>query len=356
MSEATKGKGSLWPTADMTGGLALCLIIAGVSYLSNLYIYNRISALLWAFIYSIALVNLVPPSAKILKGANYAASNLLKLSIALLGLTISALAWVQMGLVGVIQVLVVITFAIVAGLYLGKAMGLSGRLATLIAAGTGICGATAIAATGPTIEAKEEEMGMAVACVTLFGLVAMFLYPFLFANTVVGEWLHHSQLAAGVWCGTAIHETAQVVGAAQQIGDKALAMGLVTKSVRIFSIAPVVVILSAMFHRRRGTEAAKGKLVPFFAVCFVVFTLVNSALLAIPATALVWGPFMKTYLVPVVTFLLAVSFAGVGAKVQFKSFAKLGFKAFATGFAVAVLTAILALALVVFVYMPVNGI
>ncbi len=355
MSE-TKNKGSLWPTADMAGGLILCLVVAIVSYLSNRFIYGRISALLWAFVYSILVVNIVPPSAKTLKGANYAASNLLKFSIAVLGLTISALAWVQMGLVGLIQVLVVITFAMVTGLYLGKAMGLSDHLATLIAAGTGICGATAIAATGPSIEAKEEEMGMAVACITLFGLIAMFLYPFLFANTVVGAWLHHSDLAAGVWCGTAIHETAQVVGAAAQISDKALAMAMVTKSVRIFSIAPVVIILSAVFHRRRGTEVAQGKLVPFFAVCFVVFTLINSALLAIPATKVVWGPFMKTYLKPVVTFLLAVSFAGVGAKVRFKSFAKLGFKAFATGFVVAVLTAVLALALVIFVYMPVNGI
>ncbi len=357
MSVATKEqpKASLWPTADMAGGLGLCLVIAVVSYLSNLYVYNRISALLWAFIYSILFVNVVPPSPTLLKGANYAASNLLKFSIALLGLTISALAWIQMGVVGLILVLVVITFAMLSGLYLGKVMGLSDHLATLIAAGTGICGATAIAATGPTIEAKEEEMGMAVACVTLFGLVAMFLYPVLFSSTVLCAWLHHSEVAAGVWCGTAIHETAQVVGAASQISDKALAMGMVTKSVRIFSIAPVVIILSAIFHRRRGTGKAGGKVIPFFALCFVAFTLINSALLAIPATQAVWGPFVKSYLVPVVTFLLAVAFAGVGAKVRFASFARLGFKAFATGFAVAVLTACLALILVIFVYMPANG-
>ncbi len=351
-----KTKASLWPTGEMVAGLLFCLVIAIISFLSNKFIYNRISALLWAFVYSILAVNIVPPSEKMLKGANYAASNLLKFSIAVLGLTISALAWVQMGLVGLIEVLVVITFAMVAGLFLGKIMGLSDHLATLIAAGTGICGATAIAATGPTIEAKEEEMGMAVACVTLFGLIAMFLYPFLFTDTVLGAWLHHSDIAAGVWCGTAIHETAQVIGAASQISDKALAMAMVAKSIRIFSIAPVVIILSAVFHRRRGSESAKGGLVPFFAVCFVVFTLVNSVLLWIPATKAVWFPFMKGILKPAVTFLMAVAFAGVGAKVRFRSFAKLGFKAFATGFAVAILTAILALVLVIFVYMPANGI
>lgn len=356
MTAAEKNKGSLWPTGEMVGGLIFCLIIAVVSYLSNKYIYNRVSALLWAFVYSIAWVNIVPPGEKLLKGANYAASNLLKFSIAALGLTISALAWVQMGLVGLLEVLVVITFAMLSGLYLGKLFGLNDRLATLIAAGTGICGATAIAATGPAIDAKEEELGMAVACITLFGLVAMFLYPFLFSSTVVGAWLHHSQIAAGVWCGTAIHETAQVVGAANQISKESLAMAMVTKSVRIFAIAPVVVILSTVFFRRQGREISGGRAIPFFAMVFVVFTLVNSALLAIPATEGVWGPFMKGYLSPVVKFLLAIAFAGVGAKVRFKSFAKLGFKAFATGFSVAVLTAILALVLVIFVYMPANGI
>lgn len=356
MTGTKNQKPGLWPTGEMVGGLIFCLIIAIISYLSNKYLYNRISALLWAFVYSILAVNIVPPGEKLLRGANYAASNLLKFSIAVLGLTISALAWIQMGFVGLLEVLVVIAFAMLAGLYLGKLFGLSDSLATLIAAGTGICGATAIAATGPSIEAKEEEMGMAVACITLFGLIAMFLYPFLFTSTALGAWLHHSDVAAGVWCGTAIHETAQVVGGAAQISKKALDMAMVTKSVRIFSIAPVVIILSAVFHRRKGSEAASKSLVPFFAVCFVVFTLVNSALLAIPATEAVWGPFMKTYLSPVVKFLLAVAFAGVGAKVRFKSFAKLGFKAFATGFAVAALTAILALVLVVFVYMPVNGI
>lgn len=355
MTDAGRPKAPVWPTREMAGGLLACVLVAVASYLSHLHLYNRISALLWAFIYSIVLVNLAPPSARTLAGANYAASTLLRFSIALLGLTVSALAWVQMGVVGLVQVLVVVAFAMLSGLYLGRAMGLSDSLASLIAAGTGICGASAIAATGPAIDAKDEEMGMAVACVTLFGLAAMVLYPFLFTHTIVGEWLHRSPVAAGVWCGTGIHETAQVVGAASQIGDQALAMGMVTKSVRIFSIAPVVVILAALFHRRRGGGAASGRTVPVFALCFVALTLVNSALLAWPPTQATWGPFVKGYVAPAVTFLLAVSFAGVGAKVRFASFASLGLKAFVTGLVVSLLTALLALALVVFVYMPANG-
>jgi uncharacterized integral membrane protein (TIGR00698 family) len=342
------------PTRQMAGGLLACALVAVASYLSNLYFYNRISALLWAFLYSIVLVNVVPPSARMLAGANYAASTLLRLAIALLGLTISALAWVQMGVVGLLQVLIVVAFAMLSGLWLGRALGLSQSLSSLIAAGTGICGASAIAATGPVVDATEEEMGMALACVTLFGLAAMVLYPFLFTSTIVGAWLNGSAAAAGVWTGTGIHETAQVVAAASQIGDEALAMGMVTKSVRIFSIAPVVIILSALFQRRRG-GSARGRAVPVFALFFVAFTLVNSLLLAMPATSLAWASFVRAYVAPTVTFLLAVAFAGVGAKVRFASFASLGLKAFAAGLAVSLLTALLALALVVFMYMPANG-
>ncbi|NOY69371.1 MAG: putative sulfate exporter family transporter [Deltaproteobacteria bacterium] len=340
----------------MFSGIVFCIIIAVLSFMANRYVYNRISALLWAFVFSIGAVNIIPPSEKMLKGANYSASNLLKFSIAILGLTISALAWIQMGWIGLIEVLAVVTFAIVCGLYLGKLFGLSDRLGLLIAGGTGICGCTAIAAIGPAIDAKEEEIGMAVACVTLFGLIVMFLYPYLFTSTIVGSWLHHSEIAFGVFCGTAIHETAQVVGAAAQVSDKAMAMGMVAKSIRIFSIAPVVIILAAIFHHKQGVNENNGKLIPLFAIAFVVFTLLNSVLLTIAATKGPWSAFSLHYLKPVVKFFLAVSFAGVGAKVRFKSFASLGLKAFLTGFGVAALTAVFAFILVVFVYMPTHGI
>jgi uncharacterized integral membrane protein (TIGR00698 family) len=354
VSGAASATRSVLPTRGMAGGLLACALVAIASYLSNLYLYNRISALLWAFLYSIVIVNVVPPPARMLAGANYAASTLLRFAIALLGLTVSALAWVQMGVVGLLLVLSVVVFAMLSGLWLGRALGLSQSLSSLIAAGTGICGASAIAATGPVVNASEEEMGMALACVTLFGLAAMVLYPFLFTSTIVGEWLNGSAVAAGVWCGTGIHETAQVVAAAAQISDEALAMGMVTKSVRIFSIAPVVIILSALFHRRRGS-GARGRAVPVFALFFVALTLVNSVLLALPATSVAWASLVRAYVAPTVTLLLAVAFAGVGAKVRFASFASLGLKAFAAGLAVSLLTALLALALVVLVYMPATG-
>ena len=56
---------------------------------------------------------------------------------------------------------------------------LSSNLATLIAVGTSICGATAIVATAPAINAKKEEIAYAIANISIFGIFAMVVYPFV---------------------------------------------------------------------------------------------------------------------------------------------------------------------------------
>ena len=80
-------------------------------------------------------------------------------------------------------------------------------MGTLIAVGTSICGNSAIMATAPTIKAEEEEVSFAVATITLFGVMAVFVYP------VIGSLLAMSDLTFGTWAGTAINDTSQVVTA-----------------------------------------------------------------------------------------------------------------------------------------------
>ena len=115
--------------------------------------YKPISALMWSFIFALSLVT-------------------------------SASVWFEVR-IGAINALVIITFSFLASITLGRRLGLSNRLAILIGVGTSICGASAIAATAPAIQAKEEEIRIAISGITLFGLISMFLYPYLFTNTVV---------------------------------------------------------------------------------------------------------------------------------------------------------------------------
>ncbi|GAV23224.1 YeiH family protein [Carboxydothermus pertinax] len=349
------------PKKEALPGIIVCAVIAALAYLTNTFVYGKISPLMYAFLYSIILGNVIKLPKSFSAGILWCSSSWLRFSIAMLGLTISALAWLQLGIVGVIQVLIVIAFALFFGVWFGRKMGLSPELSILMGAGCSICGATAIAAVGPVIKAKDEELGIAVAAVTVFGLIAMILYPFLFQSTALGDFLHKSQIAFGMWAGTGIHETAQVIPAGAQVGEKAAAMALVAKSVRIFSIGPVVLLCAYIFNRIKGSNAAGTKQVrlgiPSFAIFFVLFSLINSLLLYLPSTKTAWKDFYTAvHYADVIKVFLAVAFAGVGFKVHYSSIQKLGVKSFVVGMIVSVAVGVLALLLVKFIYMPYSGI
>ena len=337
---------------DLGPGVLCCLLIGALSYLSNAFLLSRVSPLLWAFIYSILIANLVTLRSAFNSGINFCSTGLLRFAIVVFGLTISITTWTSLGLIGLLQVVLVVAFGLSFGVWIGRLMGLEETMAILIAVGTSICGASAIAATGPVVKAKNEEMGVAIACITLFGLIAMVAYPFIFLFTGLGDWLNHSQVAFGVWAGTGIHETAQVVAAATQVGKEAADMAVVTKSVRIFMIAPVILLATLLFTHTKNksdTQTVRSG-VPLFAVAFVVATLLNSALLSVPITNLLWSSIAASFVKPGSAFLLATAFAGVGFKVKYRAISIIGLKAFVVGLAVALATSIVAFLLVIFLY------
>jgi uncharacterized membrane protein YadS len=158
-----------------------------------------------------------------------------------------------------------------------------------------------------------------------------------------------------MWAGTGIHETAQVIAAASQV-DKALSIATSAKFIRIFMIGPMVIITLFIFQRLSRT-GEKGKIkiaIPWFAIFFVIFTLVNFGLSSLPIKNS-WASFNTTYLSPAITFLLAWSFAGIGLKVKISTIRALGLKAFLGGMAVAVIAGVTSLLLVKFLWLPFNG-
>ncbi len=334
---------ALWP------GILYCAGIALLSFASWLY-FKPISSLMWAFIYSIAISNLVKLPERLTQGINFCAGDMLRGVIASLGLVTSALIWLQVGL-GVLNALIVVFFSYFFGLWLGRKFGLNSRISTLIGVGTSICGASAIAATGPAIGAKEEEMGVALACITLFGLIAMFAYPFIFLNTAVGEWLRNSVSVYGVWCGSGVHETAQVIAAAGALDSSAIGPALMVKSIRIFMIGPMILIATYLLRKGVAEKSATKIVLPVFGVLFIVNSVFCAVLDAnaplIKAMGFDW-PLVKGVLSGAVfPFLLATAFAGVGSKVRFRLIAKIGARPFVAGAVMSVLAGAVALILAI---------
>jgi len=181
----------------------------------------------------------------------------LRFGIVLLGLKLSLAEAGALGLTALPIILACIVSALVFVTWVNRALGLSGRLGSLIAVGTSICGISAIAATAPVIEAEEDEVSYAVACVTLFGLIALFTYPFV-AHALFGA----TPRLAGIFLGTAIHDTSQVAGAAlmyqqQYLAPDALSAATVTKLMRNLCMVAVIPLIGARHRRPAGSGAAR---------------------------------------------------------------------------------------------------
>ena len=120
---------------DLGPGVLCCLLIGALSYLSNAYLFSKVSPLLWAFIYSILIANLIKLPYGLDTGINFCSTNLLRFAVVVLGLTISIVTWTSMGFIGMVQVILVVAFGLSFGLWFGGLMGLEKRMSILIAVG-----------------------------------------------------------------------------------------------------------------------------------------------------------------------------------------------------------------------------
>jgi len=237
---------------------------------------SPISAIMMAIVLGMLIANIVRLPESLQQGLRFCASTILRVGIMLLGIRLSLTGAGQFTLVALPFVVVAIAIGLFTVGLLGRYMGLSRQLSGLIAVGTAICGCTAIVATAPLIRAKESEVSYAVACITVFGLAAMFIYP------LIAHYAFASQPAlAGLFLGTSIHETAQVAGAgmmyeAQYNAPVALDIATVTKLVRNLCMIAVIPLVGVLYGRERAKEDAMPvnylAMIPWFIVGFALMS------------------------------------------------------------------------------------
>ncbi|HNP66034.1 MAG TPA: putative sulfate exporter family transporter [Woeseiaceae bacterium] len=230
-----------------------------------------------AIVIGMLIANVVRLPESLQPGLRFCASTILRIGIMFLGIRLSLTGAGQFTLIALPFVIAAIAIGLVTVGFLGRQMGLSKQLSGLIAVGTSICGCTAIVATAPLIKANESEVSYAVACITVFGLAAMFFYPFL-AHEVFAT----QPELAGLFLGTSIHETAQVAGAglmyeAQFASPETLNIATVTKLVRnlcMIAVIPLVGILYGTPDRDNGdsTRINYLKMVPWFIIGFALMS------------------------------------------------------------------------------------
>lgn len=237
---------------------------------------SPVSDIMMAIIIGMLIANIAGLPAAVVPGLRFCATTVLRVGIMLLGIRLSLFGAGMFTLVALPFVLAAIAIGLVTVGMLGRTLGLSRQLSGLIAVGTSICGATAIVATAPLIRAKETEVSYAIACITVFGLAAMFGYPLL-AHALFAS----NPELAGLFLGTSIHETAQVAGAGLMYEDqygapRALDIATVTKLVRNLCMIAVIPLVGLLYAEDRRV-AAGGRvrwlsMIPWFIVGFALMS------------------------------------------------------------------------------------
>lgn len=289
--------------------------------------------------------------ASLASGLKFSATTILRLGIILVGIRLSLLDVLKLGLAGLPVVLAAIASGLLFVTWFNRRMGLPPRLGTLVAAGTSICGVTAIVSTAPAIKADEREVAYAVANVVAFGLIGMLAYPYL-AHALLGR-----SETVGLFLGTAVHDTSQVVGAALTYkliyaDDVVLRVATVTKLTRNICMAAVVPLLTWL-HLRDSQAVVPGvrttkwaQLVPGFVIGFLAMAVVRSigdATLA--SSGLAFGRWDATAWSTLTAqagdywaskIFLGTAMAAVGLNTSFAVFRGVGLRPFAVGLSGAV--------------------
>jgi uncharacterized integral membrane protein (TIGR00698 family) len=219
-------------------------------------------------------------------------SKLLQFSVIGLGFGMNAHAAVRAGQEGLLFTVVSIAGTLLLGYLVGRWLGLGRRVVHLISCGTAICGGSAIAAVGPVLGAKDEEMSVALGTVFVLNALALFAFP------PIGHALHLSQHQFGLWCAIAIHDTSSVVGAAAAYGNEALEIATTVKLARALWIIPVA-LGTALAFRQKGVKIA----IPYFILGFVLAMLFNTYVPAAKALGPVMVTLAKTGLTATLFFI-----------------------------------------------------
>lgn len=298
-------------------GLLMASVIAASTYwLRELPGMTAFSPLILAILIGTAFHNLLGTPAIAKPGVAFSMRRLLRFGIVLLGFQLTVSQVVEVGYNGFLIIATTLAATFIFTVKMGKLLGVERKLAQLIAAGTSICGASAVIAANTVTNGDDEDVAYAVACVTIFGSVAMFAYPLL------PTLLHLDPHAFGLWTGASVHEIAQVVAAAFQDGKRAGEFGTIAKLSRVMLLAPVIIVLGWLASRstsQGGTSTTSARPpMPWFVLGFVAVVGLNS-LIPLPAPD-------KAAIAAVTTFLLSVALAAMGLETDIRKLAARGIR------------------------------
>ena len=325
--------------------LVFCLFSQGINNVLAIEIFGTpkspISTVLIAILLGILMGNAFTPRPGMMVGLDFTQQYILKLGIIFLGIRLSFTDFIKFGSIAIPLIIVCILGVLILIKLLIKRVPISSKMSYLIAIGTSVCGATAIVATAPVINAKKSEVAYAIANITLFGVIAMLIYPYF------AEWYFDNEtLNAGLFLGTSIHETSQVAAAGliydQQFNSpETLNVATVTKLIRNTFLVILIPLFAFLYNRGdlKGQNYSILSIFPYFVLGFIGMIIVRNLgdqfFTPDSSNYEVWINSIG-YLKTLATVFLTMAMAAVGISINLSELKSMGYKPFVVGLIAAI--------------------
>lgn len=260
-------------------------------------------------------MNFLSTEGPCLPGIELAATHLLRLGVALLGLRITLGQIADLGWMPLALVVGAVVATIAVGLLLARLAGFSPAFGVLTGGAVAICGASAAMAIStvlPKHPLRERATLFTVIGVSALSTLAMVVYPLL------ARWMGLSDHATGIFLGATIHDVAQVVGAGYGVSTETGDVATVVKLMRVAMLMPVIVLVAVVNRKHRGEGEPRAVLLPWFVTAFVGLMLLNSSGWIPPAT-LTFGNEMSRW-------CLVIAIAAIGIKTRLQELTTVGMK------------------------------
>lgn len=332
--------------------LVFCLFSQGINNVLAIEIFGTpkspISTVLIAILLGILMGNAFTPRPGMMVGLDFTQQYILKLGIIFLGIRLSFSDFIKFGSIAIPLIIICILGVLILVKLLIKKVPISSKMSYLIAIGTSVCGATAIVATAPVINAKKSEVAYAIANITLFGVIAMLVYPYF------AEWYFDgSALNAGLFLGTSIHETSQVAAAGliydQQFNSpETLDVATVTKLIRNTFLVILIPLFAFLYNRGelKGQNYSILNIFPYFVLGFIGMIIVRNLgdqLFPLSSDKHEMWINLIGYLKTLATVFLTMAMAAVGISINLGELKSMGYKPFVVGLIAAVTVGIISL-------------
>lgn len=325
-------------------GIVLCAVVALPSYILG-NIFPVVGGPVIAILVGIVIGKMITFDGSYKAGVTFTSKKVLQYAVILLGFGLNMKEVVRVGATSLPIIISTIATALIVAYLMSKALRIPKKTAILVGVGSSICGGSAIAATAPVIEARDDEIAEAISVIFFFNILAALLFPTL------GQALGFTNEGFALFAGTAVNDTSSVTAAASSwdsihgTAPMVLQGATIVKLTRTLAIIPITMVLAIIHAKQAEDDAKKGgkklsikKIFPMFIAYFLAASILTTICYALIDGGSITGSMATTipqvfgFLKKLSKFFIVMAMGAIGLHTDIVKLVKTGGKPLIMGF------------------------